>query len=348
MKLTLLGILGLSVSLLGAADEAGGDWREELLKEEGIGLSRDALEKALSGERDPVAGLAEKLERLSAADFSVREKARAELLQGGKPAMKWLENREPSADPEVRRRVTEIIASLAAVHRKEREVAMEHAMRSLLLEGGERTGNTGGLFYEWFGEESENLGKTYRGFDFQDQVKRGGKVRGGSLLFPGKRNADGDQRLILKSGRWLGEETFGRAFLVSVYLGGEDAGAGAWHLGVTIGKVRALFHPGMRGGSFRFEKIGDHKHLSPNQDIGFIPGDGELQRMLIHVRTLENGNVRLAVILAEGGAGKERFETSIDLDADVIGALDQVSLDRSGRNGGAAIFRDFSVELLDR
>ena len=45
-------------------------------------------------------------------------------------------------------------------------------------------------------------------------------------------------------------------------------------------------------------------------------------------------------------SGDGRFETSVIVEADQIGELDEVSLDRSGRVGGSAYFDDFTVRIL--
>ena len=121
----------------------------------------------------------------------------------------------------------------------------------------------------------------------------------------------------------------------------------AWHLGISVGKVRALYHPGMDRNSFRFEKLDENKYLSRNESIGFMPGGEALQWMLVKVRRLEGGKVRLDVTLEEGGKGEGRFQSSITVDAEDIGDLDQVSLDRSGRTGGEATFADFTVRIAD-
>ncbi len=345
MKETLFGILGLTCWAFAMPGEVEGDWRDGLLEEEGIGLSKEALEGALDGGAKPLPDLEKIFERLGADDFSEREKAQEEILKGGEATLKWLRQGEPSADPEVQRRVREIMGLLGRAHRKDRELAVQHAARSLLAEGEERKADTGGLFYEWFGRDQEKLGKEYRLFAFENSTKRGGAVAGGKLVFTGGAGPDGDQRLVLRSEKWPGKETFGEAFQVSAKLRGESKGMGAWHLGITIGRVRALYHPGMNGGSFRFERIDNHDYLSRTESVGFTPGEEAPQWMSVKVQRLPGKKVRLEVILEEGGEKEGRFEKSIIVDADQIGELNKVSLDRSGRTGGSAYFSDLMVKL---
>jgi len=223
---------------------------------------------------------------------------------------------------------------------------VEHAVKSLLAEGNERKENTGGLFYEWFGEGQAKLGKRYRVLTFENSANRGGAVVGGQVVFSGGGGQDGDQRLVLHSKKWPGEETFGEAFQVSAKLRGESKGMGAWHLGISIGRVRALYHPGLRGGSFRFERIDNHDYLGRTGSVGFTPGEEVPQWMSVKVRRLPDNKVSLEVVLEQGGKKEGRFETSIIVEADQIGELDEVSLDRSGRVGGSAYFDDFTVRIL--
>lgn len=346
MKGTFLGMLGLTCWALAMPEEGGGDWRGELLQREGIGLSKEALEKALKGGGRPLPDLEKVFERLGADGFSEREKAQEELLRGGEATLKWLREREPSQGPEVQRRVAEVIKLLGFAHRNERGMAVEHAVKSLLAEGNERKENTGGLFYEWFGEGQAKLGKRYRVLTFENSANRGGAVVEGQVVFSGEGGQDGDQRLVLHSKKWPGEETFGEAFQVSAKLRGESKGMGAWHLGISIGRVRALYHPGLRGGSFRFERIDNHDYLGRTGSVGFTPGEEVPQWMSVKVRRLPDNKVSLEVVLEQGGKKEGRFETSIIVEADQIGELDEVSLDRSGRVGGSAYFDDFTVRIL--
>ncbi len=345
MRAAAIGILGLACFAFAMLGEVEGDWRDDLLKREGVEQSKEGLEALLKGGVQLPLDLEKVFENLGADHFSERDRAQEELLKGGEATLKWLRQREPSPDPEVQRRVREIMGLLGRAYRKDRELALEHAAGSLLAEGEERREDTGGLFFEWFGQGQAKLAEKYRLFHFEDSAKRGGSVAGGNLIFGGGGGSDGDQRLVLRSAAWPGEETFGDEFQVSAKLRGQLKGMGAWHLGITIGRVRALYHPGLQGGSFRFERIDNHEHLGRPTGVGFTPGEEEAQWMSVKVQRLPGDKVRLEVILEEGGKKEGRFETSVIVTADQIGELSEVSLDRSGRTGGSASFSDFMVKL---
>lgn len=341
-------IFGLSVAGFSADDVKVSDWRVELLGEEGIGSSVEELQKSLTAVPKVTNELDDAFKMLASQDFDEREGGRKKLMIGGEDALKWLLEMEPSEDPELRRRVLNLIEELELVFRKDREVAVKHAVNSLLAEGLEgrvKSANTGGMFFEWFGKGDEELRENYRQFRFENSSKRPGKVEGTRLIFAGKAGQDGDQRLVLKSKTWPGEIEFGDRFRVSVILGGEDISSGAWHMGITIGRIRTLFHPGMQGGSFRFERIDNRKHLSGTKGVGFEPLGDSRQRMSIDVTKMLDGDVRLDVLLEKLGEGGRTFQSSITVDAEDIGDLSEVSLDRSGRSGGKAYFRDFMISL---
>lgn len=320
------------------------DWRKDLLTEEGIGLSKEALEGALKNGGDDQSGFEGVYRRLGSESFEEREKAQKEFLAGGEKALRWLRKHDTSDDPEVQRRAERIMALLKSSHGNVRGWAVEHSLRTLLAEGAAPGSDTGGVFYEWFGQDVKKLGKGYRGFVFEDLVGRGGKVENGRLSLPGGQANDGDQRLVLKSKEWPGEESFGESFEVSAMLGGESKSPAAWHLGISIGNVRALFHPGLEGGAFRFENTTDRKYLSRTVNVGFTPGEEFLQSMSINVTRLPDDRVQLKVVLVDGAPGKTRFESEIAVGADEIGKLDKISLDRSGRTGGTAFFQDFVIK----
>ena len=153
MKFIASIIFGLSVAGFSADDVKVSDWRVELLGEEGIGSSVEELQKALTAVPEVTNELDDALEMLASQDFDEREGGRKKLMSGGEDALKWLLEIEPSEDPALRRRVLSVIEELGLVFRKDREVAVEHAVKSLLAEGLEgrvKSADTGGMFFEWF------------------------------------------------------------------------------------------------------------------------------------------------------------------------------------------------------
>lgn len=307
--------------------------------------TKEALEKALSKTSTAIPELKAAYDNLGADKFKTREQAQRDLLRGGAATLDWLNSIERSKDPEVKTRVAEIRKTLSSPSSNARADAVRHAMRSLLAEGDERKRNTGGLLYEWFGENSKELDGRYRGFRLENSAKRGGKVADGKLIFSGSQGVDGDQRLVLTSQDWLGTPNFGKRFRVSAKLGGREGGSGAWHLGITVGKIRVLYHPGLRGGSFRLEDVTNNESVSDDINMDFTPSTESMQGMELNVRQRADGVVAIRVLIEQQGDQSGRFEFSINLDAETIGPLDQISLDRSGRTGGDAWFDDFTIDL---
>lgn len=344
MKPLLLSF-ALTISFLHANPE-GWDWREALLKAEGIEDTPEAMRAALEQPKAPAEELNQTLSLLASDEFDVREKAQKELLRRGEAIYPWLRQQEKHPQPEVRRRVQSILRRMGLDERKSREEALQFALRSLLEEGQNRRRDTGSRFYEWFGDPSNDVSKGYHLFEMDRTVKRGGKVSGGVLRLEGNGLEDGEQRFVLRSKSWPGRDDFGTHFTVIARLGGEADGSGSWHLGVSIGKVRALYHPLYRGGGFRFEEIRTTKYLSNlNGDLGFTPDGDPPESMKIEVRRLPAGKTSLTVTITQGGESPKVFKKELVVANDVIGPLNQISLDRSGRRGGEAFFSDLQVTL---
>lgn len=338
-------IASLLTGFLGA-EPPRWDWREALLAEEGLKLTSEALKKALKP--TPVAPdqFQKSFEMLGSEDFGKREAAQKEILAGKEAAYQWLRRQPVHPQPEVRQRVRSILISLGLNEREGRENAREFAIRSLLEEGEKRRNDTGGRFYEWFGEDSAKLEERYHLLKFKSSVDRNGQIENGRLTFFGTKVGDGDQQYLLSSRIWPGRDQFGSHFRVSARLGGEPKSAGAWHLGISIGNVRVLFHPGYRGGGFRFETVDQNLPLSQmTSDMGFTPEGDPLEHMAIEVQRVGDGKVSLTAKVSSGEKKPVAFTKTILVNSDQIGPLNQIGLDRSGRAGGSAFFSEFSVIL---
>ncbi len=328
------------------AEIASWDWREALLAEEGIAMNPEAIRQALASGAAPPANLESLMRRRGSDDFAERERAQKELRRGGDPVYRWLRNRPPHPEPEVRQRVQNILRSFSLKEQKDREDALDFALRSLLEEGNQRRKDTGGRFYEWFGEDATELVDRYHLLQFKSSVDRNGQIAQNQLCFFGTKVGDGDQRMILSSKLWPGKDDFGDSFTVTTRLGGEPKAAGSWHLGVSIGNVRVLYHPGYRGGGFRFETVDENLPLGTmTANMGFEPPGSPLERMIIEVRRLPAEKVALTVAVISGGENPITFKQSAVVPQKQIGPLDHIGLDRSGRSGGLAFFADFSVTL---
>lgn len=124
---------------------------------------------------------------------------------------------------------------------------------------------------------------------------------------------EGDQRLYATSASLLGLPAFPSAVRVKTTLGGEAAGEGTWHVGVSVGNVRVLFHPGMNDGAFRVERVDNHQFLTQNESMPFTPGSGLLHRMTIDVQCRPSGDVQLRVTIVDGGQSGRRFTRNLSL-----------------------------------
>ena len=348
MRMWILAILSMLIIAFQAFGQGTGDWRIDLLKQEGIGLDQASLKKALGASKEVSPEWEKNFQQLGSTSFSLRQKAQDQLASGGEAALEWLQHKELPQDPEIMIRLEELIERLESRYRQARDTARDHAIRTLLADGSTRAGKTGGRFFEWFGTDAKTLDGGYRKFEFQDQVDRGGRVERGFLILPGDKVIDGDQRLILKSQAWPEAEEFGGSFEVSVSLGADsNQGSGAWHIGLSIGNIKILFHPELAGGAFRFERASDRHFLCVNEDMGFTPKGGEMQWMSVKVSRLIDGRVQLVAIVGEGRKREEHFERKIIVSKDDIGNLSEISLLRSGRIGAAARFQNFEISLTE-
>jgi hypothetical protein len=333
----------LGVAMAASAEEAG-DWRLEVLKELGMANDTPTLEKYQENQGPKLSKkqLAEKISRLSDEKFKEREQAQKEIIQIGKEVLPLLRDMPESDDPEVRHRLGVIKNSLAANGRWSKNDLLPYAVASLLRERKNEVvdEHKDRLFVEFFSQDTPSIAKGYNSLSFTTGVEVDGSVVGGFAHLKGNHQGDGDQRLLLKAKDLTGKPELPDRFHVQAKLGGEGGGVGSYHVGISIGNVRALFHPGYRTGAFRFEQVDQNQPIRTNTDMGFDPPSGKFLLMSIDAKRLPNGDVALEVLVREG---KKLFRTKEVIKADIIGKLDQIGLDRSGRAGGDGIFDDLVV-----
>lgn len=325
-----------------AADQA--DWRLEILKEEGIQPETAALQALQDGFQMTPERLEKAVAMLGEDEFKTREHAQREIVLIGKDALPWLLRLPKSEDPEVRVRLAAIQKTLQVDGRWERKDLVREAVTSLLRERMKKAPPKpdDALFVELFHRPAASLDGGYGKFRFQTDKGLTGIVSDGVLRLKGNHADEGDQRLLLDAKALTGKREFPDTFRIEVKLGGEAGGQGTYHVGVSVGNVRALFHPGYPSGGFRFERVATHEKVSENTSMGFDPQPGKLQRMSIGVKRLAGGKVELDVVVANG---EKTFSERRILKESVIGKLDHIGLDRSGRSGGDALFDDLVVDL---
>jgi len=327
-----------------AAEEDVADWRPELLEDEGISLSTDALQELQKGFEISSDRLEKALVQLGADEFVTREQAQRDILLMGREVLPSLRRLPSSDDPEVRMRLAAIEQTLSANGRWAKADLLRHAVTSLLRERlSKDAGEPANLvFAEFFRHAAPSLADGYRRFRFEADKGMIGLVSEGVLRMKGNHAGDGDQRLLLDAKELTGKDELPDDFRIEVKLGGEAGGEGAYHVGVSVGHVRALYHPGYETGGFRFERVDDHTWLTPNTAMGFTPSTKDLQRMSIDVKRLADGRVEMRVAVTNRD---KTFRERKILEKNVIGKLDRIGLDRSGRTGGDGLFDDFVADL---
>lgn len=321
-----------------------GDWRLELLIEEKVPTATAGLLEFQDKFKVSTARLEQAVGLLGADGFATRERAEREILLMGREILPELRRLPRSDDPEVRARLTGIGEKLTAGGRWAREDLVRQAVGSLLRERLDQNPGApaGDVFAEFFQTPVLSLAGGYRKFRFKADPGMTGLVSDGVLRMKGNHAGEGEQRLLLDARDLTGRKEFPSSFRIEVRLGGKAGGEGGYHVGVSVGNVRALFHPGYAGGGFRFERVDEHAPLVPNSPMGFTPSTDDFQRMGIDVKQHADGKVELQVEVAGGDA---IFRQRTVVEGGVIGKLDHISLDRSGRAGGDGVFDDFVVDL---
>lgn len=319
------------------------DWRLQLLAEEGVPDETSGLLKMQAGFVVSAERLENAVGRLGADQFATREQAECEIRRMGRDVLPFLRRLQPLENPEVRARLAGVETDLATNGRWGKGDLLRQAVTSLLIErtGGKRSPREN-PFVELFRTELPSVTEGYRDFRHVADEGMNAIVSKGILRMTGKPGGEGGQSLLLDAKAATGKAVFPDVFRIEVSLGGSAGGEGAYHVGVSVGNVRALYHPGYQSGEFRFERVDNHEHVTENTAMGFEPTTGVLQRMILDVERHAGGAVEMRVEITDGG---KTFREQQLLEKDVIGKLDHIGLDRSGREGGDGLFDDLVVDM---
>jgi hypothetical protein len=325
-------------------DDQVPDWRLELLTEVSLTSDTPSLEKIVKSFAFSQEDFTGAVALLGDPKLSVRRQAQEAILRMGPASLPHIKEASRNADAETQMRLSEIATSFDNEERCHGRSLLFEAVTGLLYEranpGKEHASRR--VYREIFSQATESLATGYRGMKMDASLKTEGVVKDGILRFRSANgNIDTDHRLLLTAKSCTGKPEFPKVLRFQVKIGGEGEREGSYHVGVSLGKVRALYHPGYAGGGFRFQNVGAENMLTTNQSMGFTPSVKRLQTMRCRVEKQDDGKVKWDVWITDG---EKTFQKSHVFSAQEIGSFDVLGLDRSGFPGGAAMFDDLLVE----
>lgn len=197
---------------------------------------------------------------------------------------------------------------------------------------------------ESFAGNQPSLANGYGRFKYESDNNGEAKVVDGKLRIEGSRE-EGDQRLYITSQEMIGRDRWTDELEVRVKLAGEIGNNYGWHLGVSVGRVKVLFHPGESKGYFRAETTDKHEYIIQNQDLTFAPATGVMHEMVLRVKKMNSG-AEFEVTVNDGNGGRA-YRTKFKVSEDQLGDFSRIGLERSGRAGGDALFDSISIRLMD-
>jgi len=239
-------------------------------------------------------------------------------------------------EPKEGQSIAEVWRAWADQHLRVAPVAKLHLARLNLRLGR-------GYLDETFAAAQADATTGYRRFTYESNKPTKATVSGGLLRLEGD-HAEADQRLFITAQQLTARSEWPRVVEVSAELTGENAGSGGYHVGLSVGRLKALFHPAYPGGGFRMETVDDHEYLTPNANLGFTPTAHTMHSMTMKVtRTLTGAKVDVEVV--QGSEPQTSFKKTYTFTVQQLGEYSRIGLERSGRSGGAAIFDRVSIRL---
>ncbi|MGB1123850.1 MAG: HEAT repeat domain-containing protein [Phycisphaeraceae bacterium] len=195
---------------------------------------------------------------------------------------------------------------------------------------------------ESFKVNKDSLADGYGQFEYESTNQGKASVTDGKLRIDGA-SKEGDQRLFITSQRMIGSDRWSDVVEVSAKLGGEKGGNYGWHMGVSVGKIKVLYHPGESKGYFRVEQTDTHEYITSNEDLTFAPVTGVMQEMVVRVQKTASGAEVDITVRDEDG--KRPFNKRLTVTDQQLGEYNRIGLERSGRTGGGALFDLVSIRL---
>jgi len=253
--------------------------------------------------------------------------------------LSFLRRQRPGAT--VQREVDELIKQLSSAKFTDRELPtakldLPLGRKRLDLSAGRNS------LHETFSRQARSLAKGYGSLLYEADNAGGASVVDGKLLIDGD-NDEGDQRVYIMSDRMVGRAQWPRRFEVRARLGGKEGNNFAWHVGVSIGRVKVLFHPGLSGGDFRAECTDTHEYIFGNEGMGFTPATDAAHEMLIKV--IKNGDGAGFKITVRDSNSDSEFNRRFTVSNVQLGKFNRIGLERSGRRGASALFDSLSIQL---
>lgn len=169
----------------------------------------------------------------------------------------------------------------------------------------------------------------------------------GQLFINTSTTAECDVRMFVPAKSLVGEPFMPDSFRVHTKMGGSSDGSGGYHVGLSIGNVKVLFHPGYTGGAFRVEHVKTHDYLITNSSMGFNPLGDQTYETTVLVRKQSADTTLFEVQIRDHGKGGAVFKKEFTLPTSATGPIDRVGLERSGRTGGPAIFDELRIVVND-
>jgi hypothetical protein len=198
---------------------------------------------------------------------------------------------------------------------------------------------------EMFSTDQASLEKGYASFLYAADNGGAAKVVDGKLRISGE-GPEGDQRLYITSERMTGVDRWPDELEVRARLGGEEGNNFGWHVGVSVGQIKVIFHPGVGNGAFRAETTDEHDYIFGNEDLSFAPRTGVMHEMILRVSKTKSGaEFHVTVRDGDGAAGGKPFQRTFVVTDEQLGDYNRIGLERSGRAGAEAVFDAISIRL---